>query len=666
MARRRAMIQAVLSGAAALALVFGGVTVASAAVPAGSISGTVTAAADGTPLAGITVTATTEDGQIEEQTLTDQTGAYSLDELIDGDWVVRFTGPGFADEYWNDTTESWRAERVAVVDGSAVTGIDAALAPLPTGSITGAVTRADDGTAVPGVTVTASGPNGAWAMDTTDGDGRYTLSGLVDGSHVVMFFADGTDLKREYWQGASTVDAATPVVITGGQAVEGIDAALAQGGAISGTVTRDDDGTPLEGVVVNVLDARNEIVSAATTGVDGVYEVGGIPAGSYRLQFGPADPTLAAEYWNDSYSWSGATLITVTERQTVTRIDAALAAFGHISGTVTRAADGEPMPAAVAFYAADSGADVWYTDTASDGTYRIPAAPGTYRVLFHPLEPGYSEEYWKDAFLWEDATLVTVTAGGEVTGIDAGLEKGGTITGTVSFEDAATSSRVEAWSGEHLVTSTRVDVETGSYSLSLPAGSYILKATGTFADGATAQPQFFDGVTTAAQATPVVVAEEQTVSRIDFALARLATEPEPQPTLVLSAGAVVAGTDIAVSGSGFAAGQKLTFELRSDPVTLGALTAGPDGVVAGSFRIPVGTPAGTHTLVVLDAQGVVLASATVRVAAAASGGAVTAPRGDDALAATGADLPSFAVAVSVGMLLAGGMLVRRRRVLSRD
>ncbi|MCP6391221.1 carboxypeptidase-like regulatory domain-containing protein, partial [Klebsiella pneumoniae] len=77
------------------------------------------------------------------------------------------------------------------------------LAPLPTGSITGTVTREDDGTAVAGVTVTASGPNGAWAMDTSDADGRYTLRGLVDGSHVVMFFADGTDLKREYWQGAS-------------------------------------------------------------------------------------------------------------------------------------------------------------------------------------------------------------------------------------------------------------------------------------------------------------------------------------------------------------------------------------------------------------------------------------------------------------------------------
>ncbi|WP_315636503.1 MULTISPECIES: carboxypeptidase regulatory-like domain-containing protein [Microbacterium] len=668
MARRRAISQAVLGGIAALALVFGGVTSASAAAPEGSISGTVTAAADGSPLVGVTVIATAEDGQIEAQALTDQAGAYSLNELIDGDWVVRFTAPGFADEYWNDTTESWRAERVTVVEGSAVTGIDAALAPLPTGSITGTVTREDDGTAVAGVTVTASGPNGAWAMDTSDADGRYTLRGLVDGSHVVMFFADGTDLKREYWQGASTFDAATPVVIADGQAVEGVDATLAQGGAIGGTVSREDDGTPLEGVVVNVLDARNEIVSAATTGVDGTYEVGGIPAGSYRLQFGPADPALAAEYWDDSYTWSEATLITVTELQTVTGVDAALAAYGYISGAVTREADGEPMPAAVAFYAADRGLDVWYTDTASDGTYRVPVVPGTYRVLFHTLERGYAEEYWQDAFLWEEATLVTVTAAAEITGIDAGLEKVGTVTGTVSFGATATKSVVEAWSGQYLVTSTRVDVETGGYSFTLPAGSYVLKATATFADGSTAQPQFFDGVATAAEATPVRVPEGQTVSGIDFALNPRTglPEPEPQAKLALSAESIVAGGEITVSGTGFTAREKITVELRSDPVVLGTLTAGADGAVSGVYRIPASTPAGTHTIVALDAQGMILASATVRVAASASGGVATPPEGEDALATTGGELSSFALAMGMGLLLAGGLLLRRRRALPLD
>lgn len=563
----------------------------------------------------------------------------------------------------------------AVALALALGGVTAAAAVEPAaaaGSISGTVVRDDDGTPVVGVTVSADGPT--WASVTTDSTGAYTLPNLAAGSYIVSFFAEGTDLKREYWRDASDYSQATPVVLGDGEAVPAIDASLVQGGAIQGIVTREDDGTAIAGADVQALDSNNEIVAATTAGASGEYTLGGLPTGSYRVRFASTDPELAAEYWKDAYGWDAATLITVTEPQSITDIEASLAEVGYISGTVTRSASDEPLSASVAFYAAGTGLDVFFVDTNSDGTFRIPVVAGTYRVLFHSNERGIMEEYWKDAFLWENATLLTVAPGQEVVGIDAALGKPAQITGAVTIDsDAADDVRVEAWSNGTMVNDTRADPVTGAYSLTVPHGTYILKASATFSDGTTtAKPQFFDGVATAAEATPVSVPEGEAISGIDFALT-VDTTPEVKPALTLSAGSIRAGKDITVSGTGFTPGAVITFELHSDPITLGTLTADADGVLQGALRIPATAPAGAHTLVALSGT-TVLASTPLTVTAAAgtggqTGGGVASPGGGAAtpggqLATTGADAPVALLALGVILAMMGGLLVRRRRVES--
>ena len=552
----------------------------------------------------------------------------------------------------------------------ALGGVTAAAAedPVVAGSISGTVVRDDDGTPVAGVTVSADGPTGASV--TTDSTGTYTLPNLAAGSYIVSFFPEGTDLKREYWKDASDYSQAIPVVVGEGEAVSAIDASLVQGGSIQGIVTREDDGSAIAGAEVQALDSNNEIVAAATAGASGEYILGGLPTGSYRVRFASSDAELLPEYWKDAYGWDAATLIAVTEPQGITDIDASLAEVGYISGTVTRSASDEPLSASVAFYAAGTGLDVFFVDTNSDGTFRIPVVAGTYRVLFHSNERGIMEEYWKDAFLWENATLLTVAPGEEVAGIDAALGKPAQITGTVTIDsDAADDVRVEAWSNGTMVNDTRADPVTGAYSLTVPHGTYILKASPTFSDGTTtAKPQFFDGVATAAEATPVSVLEGEAISGIDFALT-VDTTPEVKPTLTLSAGSIRAGKDITISGTGFAPGATIAFELHSDPITLGTLTADADGVLQGALRIPASAPAGAHTLVALSGTTVLASTALTVTAAAGTGtgsggqtGGATAPGGG--LASTGADTPIAIVAIGVLLAVMGGMLVRRRRVES--
>jgi protocatechuate 3,4-dioxygenase beta subunit len=102
---------------------------------------------------------------------------------------------------------------VHVAEGQAVTGIDIALAPMGgggNGSISGTVYDKKTNEPIAGAKVTASGCS-RYAM--TGSDGTYTISGLADGSYTVRAVKNGY-LCATY---------PTPVVITNGQPVTGID-----------------------------------------------------------------------------------------------------------------------------------------------------------------------------------------------------------------------------------------------------------------------------------------------------------------------------------------------------------------------------------------------------------------------------------------------------------
>ncbi len=193
---------------------------------------------------------------------------------------------------------------------------------------------------------------------------------------------------------------------------------------------------------------------------------------------------------------------------------------------------------------------------------------------------------------------------------------------------------------------------------SLPAGTYTVRV-----EAAGYCTQYYGGVSALGDAETFTLRAGETAGGIDLDIAVECAEPQPKPTLSLSTGSIRAGKDITVSGTGFAPGATIAFELRSAPIALGTLTADADGVLRGSLRIPASAPAGTHSLVALSG-GAVIASATLVVTAAAeaSGGAAVTPA--PRLAATGAETPTAIIALGVMLAVLGGLLVRRRRVES--
>jgi uncharacterized surface anchored protein len=183
------------------------VTMVIAATPArhialgtGSISGTITDSVTGSPIGGAKVMV-----NCHTSATTGSDGRYTIANLAAGDYPVTVMKTGYVMKAYPGT--------VHVAEGQAVTGIDIALAPMGgggSGSISGTVYDKKTNAPVAGAKVTASGCS---RSTTTGSDGTYTITGLADGSYTVRAMKSGY-LCATY---------PTPVVITNGQPVTGID-----------------------------------------------------------------------------------------------------------------------------------------------------------------------------------------------------------------------------------------------------------------------------------------------------------------------------------------------------------------------------------------------------------------------------------------------------------
>ena len=152
-----------------------------------------------------------------------------------------------------------------------------------------------------------------------------------------------------------------------------------------------------------------------------------------------------------------------------------------------------------------------------------------------------------------------------------------------------------------------------------------------------------------------VVATAHAVDHHDHATPSTPTDRIARPVLAASASTVTAGGTITVTGSGLLLGEQYTVELHSSPLLLGTITSDVTGTISSGFTIPVSTPAGTHTIVLLR-DGVELATLALTVEAAPA-----------VIAATGADteLSTMSLLAALTLLTAGCAMVAARRASSR-
>lgn len=293
-------------------------------------------------------------------------------------------------------------------------------------------------------------------------------------------------------------------IVVGACAVLAIpaSASAAEPGSISGTVTNASTGEPLPFIEVC---AYNEVTPAF--GCDfsefgtGEYEIPNLEAGSYNVEFNGEEGFFGGfftQWYNGKATFAEADSVPVTEGEVTEGIDAAMQERGgKISGTVTDATNGAGIGG---IEVCARGGEEFFGQcaiTGSDGQYTLEhLLAGSYKVeFFSPFKfnstlekaelegPNYVGQFYNGKAHEEEADAVTVSDGTTTSGINASMQPGATINGTVT--DATSGNALQgievcAW-GSTQFNCTQTDT-AGNYSIpTLATGSYKIEF----------QPEFF-------------------------------------------------------------------------------------------------------------------------------------------------------------------------------
>ena len=510
-------------------------------ISGGTISGTVTAAANGADLSGICVDASQINGTGFENATTSADGSYSISGLGTGQYTVEFSpncgnAENLLTQWYNDKTSAISVDPVSVVAGTTTSSIDAAM-QIP-GTITGTVTAANGGAQLGGICVNVRQINGSGSGSaTTNAGGTYSVSGLETGTYSVEFSpgcGSSGNFLAQWYDNETTAAAADSVSVTATKTTSSINAALAAGGTIAGTVTAATGGADLTGICVSVFTSNGLLSPAgnATTAADGTYSITGLSTGSYDVEFSTgcgSTGNYLTQWYNNEPSSTSANAVPVIAGTTSPTIDESLVTGGTMAGTVTAKAGGADLGGiCVSVYTSDNSFTlVGSTTTAGDGTYSISdLSSGNYDVEFSGGcgYPGNVGQQWYDNQISQSsASAVTVTTG-STTSVNAALAIGGTITGTVTAAIGGAAQGgmcVGAYAaGDFLLpVASAVTASDGTYALTnLATGSYDVEFTSGCGGSANFGQQWYNGKSSESASTAIPVTTGVTTTSINAAL----------------------------------------------------------------------------------------------------------------------------------------------------
>jgi len=413
-----------------------------------TVSGHVTNAG-GDPLQGICVNVNLPPPSIGGGfAQTDASGNFRTSPVAPGSYQVQFVdcrpSPGYITEWWNDKHSGQTPDLVDLTSTD-----QTAISPVLTSGyvVSGHVTNTG-GTPLQGICVNVVPPGQPFAMPvSTNASGDYAAV-VAPGTYNVGFFdCQNNTYVPEWYDDKLDVSQATAVEVTGANR-PGIDAQLATGTFIEGTITADGGG-PLSGCVGAALytlasGGDGNWAYAAVADAAGHYRLGPLPRDrDYKVGFGscPGSTTPYFREWYDNGS-------TFADGQTVNTsadhagVDAQLTRGRTISGHVSAAAGGAPLAniCVGAWDAAGSGENepVAGAATDADGAYTIgPLHDGQYKLLYGDCgQPVHVGEWFHDKGDFATANAVDVTTA-DASGIDEDLAVGKTVSGRVTNAGAA-------------------------------------------------------------------------------------------------------------------------------------------------------------------------------------------------------------------------------------
>ena len=474
-----------------------------------SISGRVTDG-QGKGIANISVQAyDAAAGASKPSVPTDQDGNYTLSNLPSGNYKISFSGVGYFTEWYNNKTSQPSADLVTVTAPSLTSGIDAVLER--SGGISGTV-KNGQGVGIKNIWVGIFDANGYYLFGTpTNQDGNYTASGLATGNYKVCFNAV-TGYRTEWYNNKATQADADLVAVTVPNITSGIDAVLEPGGSISGTI-KNGQGAVIANVQVLVYGLNGIWAAGVMTNQNGVYTVNGLPTDSYKIFFSGVG--YYSEWYNNKASQDAADPVSVTAPNLTSGIDAVLEQSGSISGTVKNG-QGVGIGNVNVQVFDTSGYFASSTMSGSNGAYTVSSlAAGNYKVCFNGPS-GYRTEWYDNRATQDLADWVTVTVPNITSGIDAVLEPGGSISGTIKNGQGAVIANVQVlvYGINGTWTAGAMTNQNGVYTVNgLPTGSYKI-----FFSGVGYYSEWYNNKASQDAADPVSVTAPQITSGIDAVL----------------------------------------------------------------------------------------------------------------------------------------------------
>ena len=471
-----ALVQSVIAAARHAAHVTAAVTTAKKVK--GTISGVVTSQS-GQALKGICVEAASLTSFSFASAKTGAGGRYSMKVAAGQYELVFYPGCGnfgnwLVQIYKNDYNLEKQPTFVTVKGHHTTSGISVVM--KLGGEISGTV-RGPKGQKLSGICVEPLQVRGTDELyfSTVARDGVYHARGLPAGTYQMGFEScKSSAYAPTLWPDTQSYRAAARIVVTPPQTISNIDEVMQVGGVITGTVTsKTTPPVALAGMCVFMQeDAGLGVIGQASTNASGAYTVKGLAAGPYTVVSFPGCEENS-NYVQATYPKK----VTVYDGATRPGIDLALPVGDIVSGTVTSAATGQPVKGICVDVFQPDGFGSQVT-TKRNGTYSVDQlTAGKYEVQFFGgcgNAGSYAPQGYNDTNVFDPQIFRIKGQGATLTGIDAAMQPGPVIKGTVTDTAGHRLSGicVEAITPAGIAFSGAVTTH-GSYSLpNLSPGQY--------------------------------------------------------------------------------------------------------------------------------------------------------------------------------------------------
>jgi hypothetical protein len=422
------------------------------------------------------------------QVETDPSGGFTFENLTSG-WHGIYAQSWYEDYEWN----YWNVNLTGtVLDASLTLTSRESFTANATASISGNVSEYLDvrgpGSKVPvsGACVYAYSWDGGMGggRASTDANGNWTITGLVDGEEYWYYIQDSCTYvpnapvrfdyqnKYEYPMSETKLTAKNSGGVPGELLLKEISRSGT--GSVSGRVKDAEDYSNLAGVSVSISRARGGIVvEPVVTDSRGEYSFQNLPEGDYYLQIGDFDQE--ATY---NASWMSVEVGTDANRVNALLTKASSSTLsGSVSGRVYDEFGKPHGSGAVNIWGAEDNAHYGWTFTDNSGDFTVKDLPVGVNLIVSILPQ------WQE--LAEFFTEITITTGNSYVVNRVDLKTAATISGAVSgLPTGENAPSVNLYAelinkdNERILQTTYVDPDTGQYVFNrVPEGTFVVRFT---------------------------------------------------------------------------------------------------------------------------------------------------------------------------------------------